>query len=106
MSIIYHAVVSLSDAVTSNLAAAPAPPTTNITTSGVSTFLKDNAVPILVLIIGLGILGAGRKGEASKVLLVTALTFVGLAVVAVGLDATAGISVGKWIVSLVGVHTS
>lgn len=104
MSIIYHAVVSLSDAVTSNLAAAP--PTTTITTGGVSSWLKDNAVPLLVLFIGLGILGAGRKGEASKVLLVTALTFVGLGVIAVGLDATTGIGIGKWLISLAGVHTS
>lgn len=96
--------------------AAPGDPTTAATTAadtgglsgttaavssrGLTDWLKDNAVPIILLIIGLGVAMAARKGETSKVVTVGALTLVSLAFIAIALDASTGISIGRWIVNL------
>ena len=76
-----------------------------ISSSGITGWLKDNALPLIIFVIGLGLLGASRKGDTSKVLLTVALVIVSLAVVTIGLDTTLGLGIGKWLLlSLLGVQ--
>ena len=44
-----------------------------VSSEGISGWLKDNALPLIMLIIGLGLLGASRKGDTSKVMLTIGL---------------------------------
>lgn len=112
--------MSIIHSVITGLAAAPptAPPTattpagskgapqTVVTGANITQFLENNILPIIILIIGLAVLGHGRKGDASKAMLTVGLTGVGLAVIAIGLDAGTGVSVGKWLLSLANIHTA
>ena len=77
-----------------------------ISSSGITGWLKDNALPLIIFVIGLGLLGASRKGDTSKVLLTVALVIVSLAVVTIGLDTTLGLGIGKWLLSLLGVQNT
>ena len=74
--------------------------TTQISSRGLTDWLKDNAVPLIIFIIGLGIAMSARKGETSKVVTVVGLLIVALAVIAMAIDSTLGISLGRWIVNL------
>ena len=69
-------------------------------------WLKDNALPLIMLIIGLGLLGASRKGDTSKVMLTIGLVAASLAVVAIGLDSSLGLGIGKWLLSLLGLQAT
>ena len=60
----------------------------SVSSTGITGWLKDNALPLIIFVIGLGLLGASRKGDTSKVLLTVALVIVSLAVVTIGLDTT------------------
>ena len=71
----------------------------SVSSSGFTGWLKDNALPLIIFVIGLGLLGASRKGDTSKVLLTVALVIVSLAVVTIGLDTTLGLGIGKWLLS-------
>ena len=77
-----------------------------ISSTGITGWLKDNALPLIIFVIGLGLLGASRKGDTSKVLLTVALVIVSLAVVTIGLDTTLGLGIGKWLLSLLGVQNT
>jgi hypothetical protein len=77
-----------------------------VSSDGISSWLKDNALPVIILVIGLALLGASRKGDTSKVMLTIGLTVMSLAVVAIGLDASLGMGIGKWVLGLVGVHST
>jgi hypothetical protein len=77
-----------------------------VSSNGISGWLKDNALPVIILIIGLGLLGASRKGDTSKVMLTIGLVVMSLAVVTIGLDASVGLGVGKWLLSLLGVQAT
>ena len=76
----------------------------SVSSTGITGWLKDNALPLIIFVIGLGLLGASRKGDTSKVLLTVALVIVSLAVVTIGLDTTLGLGIGKWLLSLLGVQ--
>jgi hypothetical protein len=78
----------------------------SVSSTGITGWLKDNALPLIIFVIGLGLLGASRKGDTSKVLLTVALLFVSLTVVTIGLDATLGLGIGKWLLSLLGVQNT
>lgn len=93
---------TLLGAVSTAWAAAPDDATT-VTTGGALDWLKGNAVPILVLVVGLGLLLKGNKGDHSAVLLRTGLTVVALGVIAIALDNTLQIGIGKWLIGLIGV---
>ena len=112
-----HQIIGQLTETTTAFLAAPGDPTTAATTAadtggglsgttaavssrGLTDWLKDNAVPIILLIIGLGVAMAARKGETSKVVTVGALTLISLAFIAIALDASTGISIGRWIVNL------
>jgi predicted permease len=78
----------------------------SVSSTGITGWLKDNALPLIIFVIGLGLLGASRKGDTSKVLLTVALVIVSLAVVTIGLDTTLGLGIGKWLLSLLGVQNT
>jgi hypothetical protein len=78
----------------------------SVSSSGITGWLRDNALPLIIFVIGLGLLGASRKGDTSKVLLTVALVIVSLAVVTIGLDSTLGLGIGKWLLSLLGVQNT
>ena len=77
-----------------------------VSSEGISGWLKDNALPLIMLIIGLGLLGASRKGDTSKVMLTIGLVAASLAVVAIGLDSSLGLGIGKWLLSLLGLQAT
>lgn len=72
-------------------------------TTGLIGWLRDNAVPIVILVIGIGLLMSSRKGDSSKVVLTIGLTVAALAVVAIALQPTMGINVGRWAIGLLGI---
>lgn len=112
MSIAHLALSQFTDSITQLAAAsapaptpaAPAAGTVTVSSTGISTWLKNNALPIIILVIGLGLLGSSRKGDTSKVMLTIGLTVASLAVVAIGLDSALGLGIGKWALSLFGVQ--
>ena len=77
-----------------------------VSSEGISGWLKDNALPLIMPIIGLGLLGASRKGDTSKVMLTIGLVAASLAVVAIGLDSSLGLGIGKWLLSLLGLQAT
>ena len=76
---------------------------TTVTTGGITSWLKDNAFPVMVFILGLGLLMKSHKGDHSGVLMRVGLLIIALAVITIGLDATTGLGVGKWVLSLFGI---
>jgi hypothetical protein len=111
MSIVHLALSQFTDSIT-HLAAAPSTPaptpaspgTVTVSSTGISNWLKNNALPIIILVIGMGLLGSSRKGDTSKVMLTIGLTVASLAVVAIGLDSALGLGIGKWALGLFGVQ--
>jgi len=75
-----------------------------IDTGSLKTWLQDNAVPVVVLLIGLVLLGKSQKGDSSGVFLRVGLVAASLAVVTIGIDNTTGIGIGRWLIGLVGIH--
>lgn len=108
MSIIHSVITGLAAAppTSTTPAGSKGAPQTVVTGANITQFLENNILPIIILIIGLAVLGHGRKGDASKAMLTVGLTGVGLAVIAIGLDAGTGVSVGKWLLSLANIHTA
>lgn len=84
--------------------AAPPAGTADLNSSGISTWLQDNVLGIILLIIGVIILFSARKGDMSKVFVILGVCLVGLAVVAVAVTEGAGVNVGKWVAGLVGIN--
>lgn len=84
------------------MAAAPAAET-SVSTSGVTTWLKNNAVPVLILVVGLGLLMKSNKGDHSAVLMRTGLVVVALAVITIALDSTLSLGIGKFVIGIFGI---
>ncbi len=72
-----------------------------INPAGVTTWLKDNIVPLAILVLGLLLFGHARKGDHAKALTSTALILVALMVVAMGVQSGTGVSLGTWLLNLV-----
>lgn len=86
-------------------AAAPAAPAAPaVTSSGISAWLKDNVVQLLILVVGIGLIGKSRKGDTSGSMLTIGLLVGALAVVAVGVSSAGGVNVGKWAAGLFGLN--
>ena len=83
-------------------AAAPAAPA--VTSTGISAWLKDNVVQLLILVVGIGLIGKSRKGDTSGSMLTIGLLVGALAVVAVGVSSAGGVNVGKWAAGLFGLN--
>lgn len=73
-----------------------------LSTSGLQQWLLNNAVTVLVVILGLAALMYALKAEASKVLSVVTLSLAGLAMVAIGTIPGAPAAVGKFVAGLFG----
>lgn len=72
----------------------------SISVGGLKNWLKDNALPLILVVIGLTLFGSARKGDHSLVLSTVGLSLVALMVIAMGLSGTTGINVGRWLLHL------
>lgn len=73
-----------------------------MSTGGLTQWILDNIITLVILILGIAILWAARGGNISKGVTIIAGAIMGLAVLglATGNNAT---SLGDWIVSLFGI---
>lgn len=77
----------------------PAPPASGFGTAGLTQWIKDNLITVLVLCAGAAVLWAARGGNIGKGITITAGVIVGVGVLglATGTNAT---DLGDWLVSL------
>ena len=81
--------------ITQILAAAPVA----VDTSGIGNWLRDNAVKVILIVIGLVILMASRRGDHSRVVSVVGLSLIGLMVLGIAFSGSA-LDVGYWLAKL------
>jgi len=88
--------------------APPAPPATavSLTGDGVTGWLKKNVVPLAVFVVGLGLFGRAHKGDTSGTFTRAGLLCIVFVVLAIAANATLGLNIGSWILSLFGVTSS
>ena len=70
-----------------------------VDTSGIGDWLRDNAVKILLIVIGLVILMASRRGDHSRVVSTVGLSLIGLMVLGIAFSGSA-LDVGYWLAQL------
>lgn len=87
---------------------APAAPATavSLTGDGVTGWLKKNVVPLAVFVVGLGLFGRAHKGDTSGTFTRAGLLCIVFVVLAIAANATLGLNIGSWILSLFGVTSS
>lgn len=69
-------------------------------TTGISSWLKSNVVPLVILVIGLAIMMMARRKDHSGAIVTVGILLVGLMVVGMAIGDT-GINVGAWLSNLV-----
>lgn len=70
-------------------------------TGGLATFLNDNVIQLLLILVAIAALWASRKGEVSKVVTVGICLVLGLAILALSANGGAlGKELGAWVVEL------
>ena len=70
-----------------------------VDTSGIGNWLRDNAVKVILIVIGLVILMASRRGDHSRVVSVVGLSLIGLMVLGIAFSGSA-LDVGYWLAKL------
>ena len=70
-----------------------------VDTSGIGDWLRDNAVKILLIVIGLVILMASHRGDHSRVVSTVGLSLIGLMVLGIAFSGSA-LDVGYWLARL------
>ena len=70
-----------------------------VDTSGIGNWLRDNAVKVILIVIGLVILMASRRGDHSRVVSTVGLSLVGLMVLGIAFSGSA-LDVGYWLAKL------
>lgn len=70
-----------------------------VDTNGIGNWLRDNAVKIVLIVIGLVILMASRRGDHSRVVSTVGLSLVGLMVLGIAFSGSA-LDVGYWLARL------
>jgi membrane-bound ClpP family serine protease len=70
-----------------------------VDTSGIGNWLRDNAVKVILIVIGLVILMASRRGDHSRVVSVLGLSLIGLMVLGIAFSGSA-LDVGYWLARL------
>lgn len=71
-------------------------------TGGLVSWIQENIIPVLILVIGASILLLANKGNVSKIVTVVAGVLIGLIVIA--LSATgASAAFGSWLLGLFGI---
>lgn len=68
-------------------------------TTGLSAWIQNNVITIILLLIAATALWAGKNGNISKVVTIGACAVVGLAILALATSG-AGADIGLWIVNL------
>ncbi|MBD7982752.1 hypothetical protein H9623_17920 [Oerskovia sp. Sa1BUA8] len=68
-------------------------------TGGLSTWIQDNIIPVILLVIAAGALWAGKNGNISKIVTMLVCVALGLAILALATTG-AGKDLGTWLVSL------
>ncbi|HEY8721590.1 hypothetical protein [Pengzhenrongella sp.] len=69
-------------------------------TGGISAWIQNNVVPIVLLVAAVAALWAGKSGNISKIVTILVCCVLGLSVLALATTG-AGAEIGTWIVSLV-----
>ena len=82
------------------LLAQPPPPPGGYGTSGITAWIQDNVVTVVILLAACAVLGAARSGNIGKGITITAGRILGVAVLGLATGATA-IDIGDWLVHLV-----
>jgi len=70
-----------------------------VDSSGLGNWLRDNAVKILLIVIGLVVLMASRRGDHSRVVSTVGLSLIGLMVLGIAFSGSA-LDVGFWLAKL------
>ena len=70
-----------------------------VDTTGIGNWLRDNAVKILLIVIGLVVLMASRRGDHSRVVSTVGLSLIGLMVLGIAFSGSA-LDVGYWLAKL------
>ena len=70
-------------------------------TSNGQTWLRDNIIPVVILVLGVVILFAARSGNFSKAVTVFALAFLGFGMLAMA-SGSHYLNAGNWVLSLFG----
>ena len=70
-----------------------------VDTAGIGNWLRDNAVKILLIVIGLVVLMASRRGDHSRVVSTVGLSLIGLMVLGIAFSGSA-LDVGYWLAQL------
>jgi membrane-bound ClpP family serine protease len=78
--------------------------TTDVNTTGVRSWLGDNVVVTILVLIACAVLMGGLRGNLSKVFTVGGLALVGLAFFGIAQSDTAATGIGNWLLSLFGVQ--
>ena len=68
-------------------------------TTGLSSWIQDNVITIILLLIAATALWAGKNGNISKVVTIAACAIIGVAVLALATTGAAT-DIGTWLVSL------
>ena len=80
--------------------AQPPPPPGGYGTSGITAWIQDNVVTVVILLAACAVLGAARSGNIGKGITITAGRILGVAVLGLTTGTTAT-DIGNWLVHLV-----
>ncbi|MFD6356722.1 hypothetical protein [Nocardia tengchongensis] len=78
--------------------------TTEVNTTGVKKWILDNAIPLLILVIGAAALLGALKGNFSTVISKVGLSFFGIVMVVLAGSMGAVTGVGSYLLSLIGIN--
>lgn len=78
--------------------------TTDVNTTGVRSWIGDNVIFTILILIACAVLMGGLRGNLSKVLTVGGLSLVGLAFFGIAQSENAATGIGNWLLSLIGIH--
>ncbi|MFE5700471.1 hypothetical protein [Rhodococcus koreensis] len=76
---------------------------TEVSTGGLRTWIEDNIVFTILVVIACVILTGGLRGNLSKVFTVGGLTLVGLAYLGIATSESAANGIGNWALGLFGI---
>ena len=78
--------------------------TTDVNTTGVRTWIEDNIVFTILVLIACVVLMGGLRGNLSKVVTVGGLSLVGMAYLGIATNTNAATGIGNWLLGLVGIQ--
>lgn len=69
-------------------------------TSGVTAWIQDNIVSLILLVLAVVMLWAGKQGNVSKIVTIAGCTLIGLVFLGIAVGDGTAVSIAKWILSL------